>query len=380
MLDSLNRGGTEVLALDVCRNARACGLDLTFVATGGGQLEEEFRDSGVDFVRLERRLPVDLSLAARLRRVIEERKVEVVHCHQAVEALHALLATRGTSVKRVLSFHLLEADAKNRLALRFLVPRMDACVAVSRDLLARLKAEAGYETDARFHVVHNGVDAKRLSPAPERASRARGLREELGLTDGELLLGMVGNFYADGRKDPLTACRALPQFFERVPRARFVFVGARVEGAPQLFDECVRFCREARIDDRVHFLGARADVPELLGALDVFVLSSRREGFGIAAVEAMLAGVPSVLSDIGPLREVSGEGTCAALFRAGSSEDLASRLTELARDSGLRARLAARAREWATERFGIEAHISALLRLYEGLTDDPAARASRRSR
>ncbi len=374
MLDSLNRGGTEMLSLDVCRNARARGLDLTFVATGGGQLEAEFRDSGAEFVRLERRLPVDLDLAARLGRVIEERGVEVVHCHQAVEALHALLATRGSDVRRVLSFHLLEADAKNRLALRFLVPRMDACVAVSRDLLARLSAEAGYETGARFHVVHNGVDAKRLMPA-----RARGLRAELGLTDRELLLGMVGNFYPDGRKDPLTACRALPQLFERVPAARFVFVGARVEGAPQLFDECVRFCRDARIDDRVHFLGARADVPELLAALDVFVLSSRREGFGIAAVEAMLAGVPAVLSDIGPLREVSGGGDYAALFRAGSPEDLAQRLTELARESGQRARLAARAREWATRQFGIEAHIAALLRLYESLTDGLTARAARRS-
>src|SRR5918993_5816115 len=140
MLDSLNRGGAEVLALDLCRNARASGLRLTFVATGGGDLEDDFRRSGVDFVRLRRELPVDLNVAARLREVIDERGVDVVHCHQAVEALHARLATRGSRVKRVLTFHLCSSDAKNRLALKLLAPRMDANVAVSRDLLACLKA------------------------------------------------------------------------------------------------------------------------------------------------------------------------------------------------------------------------------------------------
>ncbi|HYN85334.1 MAG TPA: glycosyltransferase family 4 protein [Pyrinomonadaceae bacterium] len=366
ILDSLNRGGTETLALDVCRNARANNLDLTLVATGGGRLEDEFRSSGAEFVRLERRLPVDLDLAARLRRVIEERGARVIHCHQAVEALHALIAARGTRARCVLSFHLLEADAKNRLALRVVVPRAAACVAVSFDLLARLETEAGFATEGHFRVVHNGVDARRLRPVGD----ARELRRGLGVADDELLYGMVGNFYADGRKDPMTACRALPRFFERVPRARFLFAGARDPAAPQLYDECVRFCTDAKIAERVHFLGARADVPDILAALDAFVLSSRREGFGIAAVEAMMAGAPCLLSDIGPLREVSGEGRHAALFAAGSSEDLARRMTELACDDGLRARLAAGAREWAAREFSIESHIASLKRLYGELAGE----------
>lgn len=362
MLDSLNRGGAEVLALDVCRNARAAGLDLTFAATGGGDLEEDFRRSGADFVRLQRRLPVDLKLVARLRRVIRERGVRVVHSHQAVEALHAYLATRGTGVRQVLSFHLCAADAKNRRALKFLVPRVDACVAVSRDLLGCLEREGGFDTGRNFHVVYNGVDARRLG-----AAAGGGLREELGLTGDELLLGMVGNFYPGARKDQLTVCRALPRLFAAAPGARFVFVGARSADAPQAFDECVEFCRRAGLGGRVHFVGKRADIPEVLTSLDVFVLSSRQEGFGIAAVEAMLAGLPAVLSDIGPLLEVSGGGEYAALFRTGDADDLALRLVELACDPERRHRLGARGREWAAAQFSIEAHIAGLLRLYESL-------------
>lgn len=365
MLDSLGRGGAETLALDVCRNARAHGLDLTFVATGRGALEEEFRRSGADFVRLERRLPVDPELVARLRRVIRGRGVRLVHCHQAVEALHARLATRGTDARLVLSFHLCEADAKNRLALKLLVPRVDACVAVSRDLLGCLEARLGFDTREKFHVVHNGVDAKRLAPA------GGDVRRELGLSPDDLLLGTVGNFYADGRKDPLTACRALPRLFERVARAHFIFVGGRPADAPQLYEGCVSFCRGRGIGDRVQFLGQRADVADVLRALDIFVLPSRAEGFGIAAVEAMLLGVPAVLSDIGPLLEVSGGGEHAQHFRAGDAEDLARVLVELARDPQRRALLGAAGREWAARQFSIEAHISRLRELYEMLTPAP---------
>jgi glycosyltransferase involved in cell wall biosynthesis len=361
ILDSLNRGGAETLALDVCRNARAGGLELVFVATGGGDLEDDFRESGVEFVRLRRESPVDLNLASKLGELIRARGVRVVHSHQAVEALHAYLATRGTEVKNVLSFHLCTSDAKNRLALRFLAPRADACVAVSRDLLACLKSEGGFRTDRNFHVVYNGVDAQRLKPT------GASLRDELSVGADELLLGMVGNFYADARKDQLTVCRALHAFFRAVPAARFAFVGGQSQSGPGAFEECVEFCREQGIAERVHFLGRRADVADVLASLDLFVFSTRRDSFGVAVVEALMLGVPSVVSDIGALLEVSGGGQYAETFRAGDAGDLARVLVGLAADATGRALLGARGREWAARQFGIAAHIRSLRRLYESL-------------
>jgi glycosyltransferase involved in cell wall biosynthesis len=374
LLDSLNRGGAETLALDVCRNARANGLDLIFAATGGGELEDDFRNSGAPFVRLSRRLPLDPKLTGQLRRLIDERAVEVVHCHQAVEALHAYLATRGRPVKRVLSFHLCTADAKNHLALKFLAPRMDMNVAVSRELLACLGAEGGFATGQNFHVVYNGVDARRLQAATSGGDGGEGggLRRELNLAEDDLLLGMVGNFYGDARKDQLTVCRALPAVFQRAPHARFVFAGGHAgEGATRIYQECVDYCRAQGIAERVHFLGMRADVAAVLGALDIFVFSSRRDSFGVAVVEAMLAGVPAVVSDIGALLEVTRGGEYAAVFRTGDADDLARRLSELVEDRARRARLADEAGRWAAAEFGIEAHIANLLELYKSAAGVP---------
>lgn len=373
LLDSLNRGGAETLCLDVCRNARANSLALTFAATGGGELETDFRRSGADFVRLTRRAPLDLKLVGQLRELIRERDIEVVHCHQAVEALHAYLATRGRRkgdgrrVKRVLSFHLCTADAKNRLALKFLAPRMDANVAVSRELLSCLKTEGGFAAAAEnFHVVYNGVDTARLP-----ASAGSDLRGELKLQKSELLFGMVGNFYADGRKDQLTVCRALPEVFRETPEAHFVFAGGYHRDAAPIYRECVDYCREQGIAGRVHFLGRRADVADVLRALDIFVFSSRRDSFGVAVVEAMLAGVPAVVSDIGALLEVTRGGELASVFRTGDASDLARRLIALAGDRARRAELGTQAKQWATREFRIETHIGNLLKLYKSLAGMP---------
>jgi glycosyltransferase involved in cell wall biosynthesis len=360
ILDSLNRGGAETLMLDVCRNAAANGLDLTFVATGGGELESEFRNSGVDFIGLTRRLPVDLRLASELRRILKERNINVAHSHQPVEALHLYLATRGSNVKRVMTLHGVYAGTKNDLALKFVLPRMDARVVIGKDLAVWLGKEQGINANLSFVHINNGVDTARL------LSTGRTLRTELGLGEKAMLMGMIANFYPDRRKDQLTVCKALPKLFAHAPAAQFVFVGGS-DGATQLFDECFDFCRQQGISDRVHFLGKRADIPNVLSSLDLFVLSSRWEGSPIAVMEAMMMGIPTVLSDIGPLKEVSHDGEYAELFQRGDADDLATKLVELVHEPTRRASLGAKARRWATKEFGIESHIANLSRLYKSL-------------
>ena len=351
------------MMLDVCRNAKAGGLDLIFVATGGGDLENDFRGSGVEFIQLKRKLPVDLSLASELRRIISQRGVSVVHSHQPVEALHLYLATRGSDTRRVLTLHGIYPGTKNELALKFVLPRTHAKVIVSQTLLQQLEESDICGANDKCFVIPNGVDPARLQAS------GPGLRRELKLAEDEVLLGMVGNFQAVAEKDQLTVCHALPVLFAKIPRARFVFIGGRSDAAPHLFDDCVEFCRAANIQDRVHFLGRRSDIADVLRSLDVFVLSTRREGSPISVIEAMMAGVPAVLSDIPALREVSNNGEQAVLFETGNAEDLAAKLIDLLNQPGECDRLASTARQWALGRFGIGQHIANLNRLYSSLVE-----------
>lgn len=359
ILDSLNRGGAEILALDLCRNAEKNGLDLSFAATGGGALEADFANSGALCFRLQRRLPLDPALILKLRQIIKTEKIKVIHAHQAVEALHAFFALRGTGAKLVLTFHGYIPDAKNRRALRFLIPRTAANVAVSREFLKWLDEKEKFDTTKNFHVVYNGVDERRL------AASGKDFRRELGLPENALLFGMIGNFYAAPRKDQLTVCRGLPEFFSQVENAHFIFVGGKEENSD--YAKCVAFCRENEIESKVHFVGARGDIADILHALDAFVLATRHESFGIAAVEAMLTKTPAILSDIEPLLEVSRGGEFAEIFETGNAEDLTEKMLKIARDEDFRNDLANRAQIYARANFSIEAYIANLKKLYESI-------------
>lgn len=361
ILDTLSRGGAEMQVLDVCRNAANFGLDLTFATLQGGAMEAEFMKSGAEFIKLNRRFPVDLYLASQLRKIIKEREIEIVHSYQAVEGLHTYFATHALkNVKKVLSFQGFLTDKKNRLTMKFLIPRMDANIVVSEGL-RKWHAEKDKLDTKNFRVIYNGADEKRLKPS------GKSLREELNLDENTLIIGMVGNFYRAERKDQLTLVKSLPKVFAEIENAHCVFAGKIEDGAEDKFADCMSFCIERKIIERVHFLGARNDIPDVLDALDVFVFSSLHEGLPVAVSEAMLRRVPMIVSDIEPLLEASANGKYAEVFEVKNDEMLSEKIIRLLKDKNGRELLANRAYEFAKDNFSIEAHLRELKKLYESL-------------
>ena len=362
VLDSLNRGGAEIWALDVCRNAKANGIDLVFVATGGGTLEEDFKTSGVEFIRLNRQKPIDFRLVKQLRKLIREHDIKIIHTNQAVEGLHAYLATVGMNVKHVLSFHGHIPDAKNLWTSRLLYLLMDANVVGTNEFKTLLADELKLPLDKRCKVVYYGVDEKRLQ------SNTNTVREEIGLSDDVLLFGMIGNFYAAPRKDHLTVCRALPKLFQEFPNAHFIFVYAGGQDEDMEKQKaCVAYCESQGISERVHFAGNRFAAKDVIHALDVFVLSTLHESFGIAVVEAMLIGKPCILSDLAVLIEVSDGGNRALIFKRSDENDLAQKMISLARNADERKDLGERGKQIALDRYSIEANLSSLKNLYQSI-------------
>lgn len=363
-LDSVNRGGAETIALDVCRNAARFEIELTVVTTKGGTMMEEFAASGAEFIKLERRFPVDLKLVKNLRQIIDERNIKITQGYQAVECLHLYLATRKLgNVKVVMSHQGFIVGKKNHLTARFLASRIDANITVSKGLLPWLETELGIDTRKKFHLIYNCADEKRLAPS------GSSIKKELGLDESVLLLGMVANFHAAPTKDPLTVCRALVKVFAENENSHFLFVGKVMAGGEKRFDECREFCRANGIGERVHFLGARTDVADILNKLDVFVFSSLAEGLPISIAEAMLTKTPVIASDIPPLVEASGGGEYAEIFKVHDADDLAEKILKLLDDKNSRVELAERAYIFAQENYSIEAHMTKLKTLYENLLE-----------
>lgn len=267
----------------------------------------------------------------RLARALRRRRPALVHVNLSDQGdgLVAIAAARLARVPVSATLHIVLPERRaalerlSRLALR----QLREVIGVSDAVGAYLERQG-----ARFSVVRNGV-------APPAA--VPGARAQLGLEADDFAIGGVGRLDAQKGWDVL--CAAASRVREQVPQARFVVVGDGPER------EVLQAGANAA---DVRFAGYREQAAGLIGAFDALAVPSRYEGFGLVAVEAMLAGVPVVASRTGGLPEVVGDA--GLLVTPGDAGELADALVSLARDPQLRARLVQRGAERARARFGHE--------------------------
>jgi glycosyltransferase involved in cell wall biosynthesis len=340
-------GGAERMALTLGEGLAARGHEVVMLVRPGGELEERLPD-GVE------RAPVlrgfDLNPPALWRSALALRR------HRA----RVLLTTTDKELRlcgpaaRLLGIPLIHRQATDRPVgpgwrHRLFQGRIPSWWIVnSAATRATYLASAPWIPEARVSTIPNGID-----PAPFAAA----LPVELGLPPGATAIGYVGRL--DRRKGLLDLAAAWPAVAAQIPEAYLVLVGSgELEGE----------LRAALAGaERVRWLGSVRDTAPVYRALDMVVMPSHREGFGLVAVEAMAAGTPVIAARSSSLPEVVGDA--ALLAEAHDPGGLAASIVRLARDAELRARLihagAARVRGHFSLEVMMERYEEVLLRVAE---------------
>lgn len=313
---------------------------------------------------------VDKDAAARqVAAWLAEDGVQLAHTHSTRPNRYGRIAALQAGIRVVAHYHNFYDDrwAEGSQALRLersLARTTDHVVACSepvRDhVVARLRLDP-----ARVTVVGNGVDADRFAGGDRAA-----VRDGLGVDPGTVVLGAVGRLCAQKAPDDLLEA-ALPLLRQAGRRVELWFVGAPDDA--DLAHSLAARALAWGVADRVRFLGYRADVADVYAALDVVVLPSRWEGFGLVVVEAMAAGRPVVATDVGGVAEAAGGA--ALLVPPGDVDGLTRSIRRLLEDERLAADLAARGRLRAAA-LGWDGAAATLDRLYRRVL----AEAPRRQR
>ena len=219
--------------------------------------------------------------------------------------------------------------------------RVDATVYVS-EVSRRQHVGLGYASRTAV-VIGNGIDPPEpITPAERRATRV-----ELGFAPSDVVVGHVARFHA--MKDHVSFLRAATIAIATDPAIRILLVGRDVTPDNPILRPLLT---APVLAGRVVALGERRDVPRLLGAMDVFCQSSFSEGFPNAVLEAAVAGLPCVATDVGASSEIAGDG--ALLVPPRDPDALARAILDVAgRGPDGRTRLGAAAREHATERYSL---------------------------
>ena len=337
LIKGLGPGGAERLLV-----ASASSIDrdrfevsAAYLLPWKDHLAAELREAGVPVVCLGARGDLDPRWLPRLRRLVRDRGIDLVHAHSPVAAAGARLVV-GREAAIVTTEH--NTWDRYRPATRRLnaatFRRQQAVIAVS----AEVARSVGPRAWPRVHVIPNGVDVEALRGAALDREPAR---DALGLPRSGPIVGSIGGVSA--KKGYVHLVGAATTLLERIPDATVAIVGLEVDARP------VRAAiAEAGLERSVLLLGYQPRAARLLRAFDVLAMPSLYEGMPVSLLEAMAVGVPVVATRVGGVPELVTSGHDGVLVAPGDPSALAAALEDLLRDPSRRAALTAAASSTVT--------------------------------
>jgi glycosyltransferase involved in cell wall biosynthesis len=366
LIGSMDLGGAEKLTRLTIE-----GLDREeFVGSvcclkSGGYYAEQLRSRGyrVDVllgVAKDARNSLGLGLTTlwRLWRYLRQERPDVLHTHLFVASCLGRLLAPLTGVKWVVvTLHRAEYPRIQRWIERLLAGLTRLYVTDSHGAARMLSGLLGAPRD-KVRVIYNGIDRTEFSPRPDSLAS----RQSLNLDAGCLVIGVIAHLYRE--KGHAFLFESLARAKPRLPRFCLLVVG---DG--YLWADLQRAAADLGLTDEVHFLGQRRDMASLLSAMDIFVLPSSWEGFGIALAEAMFMEVPVITTrDGGGCAEVVEEGDGGLLVSYGNRAELADALVRLAQDAAFRRSLGRRGRSRVERMFTAPVMVAQYAAIYRELT------------
>lgn len=320
LLGSLNRGGLETLILDVLNNHSKAKFDMMCVHRKDGAYSDDFKQSGVSTFQLRPKGLFDLCYYTKLRKLLIDNKVDIVHAQTALDTCLARIATWGTKIKIVSSYHGFSFKVDKLMSLSLKWADLNIFVSCYQKQVYEEVYKLNLTT--KNTVVYNGINFEKILDATHPIIDF--IAE--GRTQNRLQICMVGNFVRVREQN--TVCRFLKLLSDEDISFDFYFIGKKDKTENWRYDECVEYCEKNNLLDSVHFLGGRGDVPAILQQVDAFVYSTDHDTFGIAVIEAIAAGLPTFVNDWEVMSEVTHNGEFAEIYKTKNEADLLMKFQE----------------------------------------------------
>ncbi len=324
-----------------------------------GEIGKEIEDMGVEIFCLNKlKHKFDWTIVKDLYSFIKQKDIKIVRTHQYHANFYGRLAARIANVPCIVAsvHNIYTRDRKihRRIINRFLAGSTDKIIAVSESVKKDLLKYDGIP-GVKVKVICNGVDINKFASIKETR-----IREELGIPPEFTVIGTIGRLTLQkGQKYLLEAVSKLKD-----SNHKFVLL---IAGDGILKTELQNYSRELGIYDSVRFLGTRRDVPEILSAIDIFVLPSLWEGLGNALIEAMASGKAIITTDIPPIREVVNSEKVGILVPVKNSGAIASAIKLLLHDQALARRIGRAAMEKVSLSFNIDNTVNSYENLFEDI-------------
>lgn len=299
----------------------------------------------------------------QIKKIIDEENITVVHCHNPMGAVDARIAAECSKVKPTViytahGFHFYKgAPLKNWLLYypveKLLARYTDVIVTINKEDYMRAKSKFKLRQGGFIKQIHGvGVDIERFNTNSGIRER---VRREIGIPQEAFHIVTAAEL--NNNKNQQVVIRAIA----RLNNSNIYYT---LCGKGPNKDKLVRLINEYGLQDRVKLLGYRTDMEEILQTADLFAFPSQREGLGIAAVEALLCGVPVLASDNRGTREYVHNGINGVITSANSISEFADAIDRFYSDHVYRIHMAEQCRNTAII-FGLEESNRSMREIYE---------------
>lgn len=323
----LNIGGLQRLVVEISKNLHAAGYAASVCSLrGGGAFEGELRDEGINVIKLPNASGrPDYFTFWKLYRLFRAYQPDIIHTHNTQPFLEGGIAARMAGVPVIIhTDHGREFPDKRRymFAEWVMAHFIDQVVAVS-DAVKRDLCRFEKISERKIRTIVNGIDGEKFGQTYDRELKKR----ELGINGTHVIVaGYAGRLSAE--KGLVHLIGAMKMLTREFPNALLL-----IAGDGQLREELENDAARRGLKQNIRFLGPRADIHEIMGLLDIFVLPSLREGLPLVLLEAAAASLPIIATDVGGNNSIVKNGVNGLLVRPGDDAALWRALKELAWDA-----------------------------------------------
>jgi len=341
LANHINIGGITSYIFSLGQGLVARG-DQIYVASGGGEMEEDFKRQGLICIRvpLGTKSEVSPKVAASLFKLlpfIKEQKIDIIHANTRVTQVLGSLLARFSGRPCIWTCH---GFFKQRFSRRLFPCWGRKVIAISEAVKKHLVDDFRVNPQD-IRVVHNGIDVERFQVK---------IKYDFGLGPGPVI-GIIARL--SDVKGHIYLIEAMQKVLAKIPLAKLLIVG---DG--KMKEELVNLTARLGLSKSVTFVPSLKDTRSALSAMDIFVLPSLKEGLGLSLMEAMAAGVAVIGSEVGGIKNLIEHGKNGILVAPQDVENLSKAILELLEDSRKRQYLAGNAAEFIRNNFSLSKMIT----------------------
>ncbi|MFC1492470.1 glycosyltransferase family 4 protein [candidate division KSB1 bacterium] len=356
-------GGLEMQACRIAESLSRRDHDITVAAPEKSKIITTCRDSGLKTIGMKPLLKyLDIITAVKISRLIKQNKIDIIHCHMSKDLSTLVLAKKFAGRgKIVFTQHMDSRYKKKDIFHKWVYKRIDNIAAVTKGMSQNIFDHTPANIN-QIKYIYNGIDIKQYQPVKEKT-----IYSEYFIPENAHIVGIVARL--DRLKKQELLVEAAGGVLKEFPETYFMIVGEETpsktgEGYRKIL---INKIKQRNLEKNFRVIGFIEDVRPVLGSLDISVLTTPKETFGLVLIESMAMRVPAIGTDNGGVPEIIEDGVNGFLFEPDNSAELAEKIIKILGDDNLRKQMGKNGQKIVNEKFDIDKKITEYERLFADL-------------